>query len=421
MHLGIKAFEYLQKNTLAYKKFPKISEEKWRTWEQSFRIACLLHDCGHAPFSHTFEKYYKRHNSLEVTLATLCGHPDQAALLSSAAPHEKMSAILVMTHYKDRIDKLVPTADIELIVRMITGWRYPTRDTDERKIEGCLIELLNGTAIDVDKLDYIMRDTWASGFVNASIDIDRLFASITLENSQGGNLVIAYAKPALNVLSSVLLARNYLYQWVYYHHKVLYDQWLLLQAVETVPRSLYDMDNESFEKLMFSIDIFSTPQKIGEESFWMPCDGDLIHLIKRSAKSKVGNEYADEWLSRGHKRKSMWKSFAEYCIIFEDLPLDHMESLDNEKLQGVVKTALDALDLDENAAMILPSKPKLAQFTADNVFIKLQNKTIPFSKLPEIGNNSQNNVPAFFYLYFDRDIISKKALIEQIFTEYSKT
>jgi HD superfamily phosphohydrolase len=420
MYLGSKAFSYLKKNTINSGDFSDLSEDKWNIWEQSFKVACLLHDCGHAPFSHTFEKYYETHNSLAEEIAAKCEASDEASQVDRAAPHEKMSALLVLTHFKVEIEKLEPAPDINLVVRMITGWQHVRKDTEEKKIEGCLISLLNGTAIDVDKLDYIMRDTWASGFVNASIDIDRLFSAITLKYNSTGNLVISYKKSALNVLSSVLLARNYLYQWVYYHHKVLYDQWLLVNAVEQVTETLWSIRNEEFEKAVFSPGIFEAPQQVANEKLWMPCDGDFIQLIKRSVQSESGNPYGEEWLSRKHTRKSMWKSFAEYCTIFRHLPLELMESQENEKLHGVVTSALEVLKLDDNNAITITSKPKLAQFTPSNVFIELNGEIESFANLPEVKNSGHTKIPAFFYLYYNRDKISSEAILEQINSEYSK-
>jgi HD superfamily phosphohydrolase len=56
-HLGKLAFHYPKKNTqLEWKDI--IQEGKWKVYEKSFNIACLMHDCAHSPFSHTFENNY---------------------------------------------------------------------------------------------------------------------------------------------------------------------------------------------------------------------------------------------------------------------------------------------------------------------------------------------------------------------------
>ena len=69
--------------------------------------------------------------------------------------------------------------DICFIVRMILGLKYK-EFRPEKQIKNCFIELLNGKNFDVDKLDYIIRDTKMSGISNISIDVDRLLNALTL-------------------------------------------------------------------------------------------------------------------------------------------------------------------------------------------------------------------------------------------------
>ena len=62
---------------------------------------------------------------------------------------------------------------------MILGLKY-NEYTPERQIRNCFIELLNGSNIDVDKLDYTIRDTKMSGISNITIDVERILKSITI-------------------------------------------------------------------------------------------------------------------------------------------------------------------------------------------------------------------------------------------------
>lgn len=153
-----------------------------------------MHDCGHAPFSHTCEKFYNHteqakegadKNRANAWLLQQCQSDSRFAsdfhLLDAApADHEAFSAALMIDFFGDAVREL--GADPVLAARMITGCRYDDSQTDEQGLANCLIALLHGEAIDVDKLDYLLRDTWASGVKNTAIDVDRLLHGIGIKD-----------------------------------------------------------------------------------------------------------------------------------------------------------------------------------------------------------------------------------------------
>lgn len=211
-HLGKMAFGNLKLNAPVLSTLAKPQLDKYKS---SFLIACLLHDCAHTPFSHTCENYLDIERNLDAELITAVGSTkfkdDYQYIASEPAPHEKASAILVSAKFKDSIEQ--HGSDPELVLRMIIGCKYRTPNSTQQ-LENCLIELLHSRTIDVDKLDYIMRDTWTSGVNNISIDIYRLLSAITIQKDQSGKLRLAYKKSALSVLQNVVDARNYLYRWI---------------------------------------------------------------------------------------------------------------------------------------------------------------------------------------------------------------
>ncbi|MDA3926529.1 MAG: HD domain-containing protein [Kiritimatiellae bacterium] len=145
-----------------------VSDEEWLRTTKSFEIACLLHDCGHAPFSHTYEIYYnhsktgiKRAERYLLRVANDRGfQSDFEDMGAPPAPHESFSAYLVVSVFSLQIKEA--GGDPILVARMITGIKN-TQVSAVNRLEDIFINLLNGSPIDVDKLDYILRDTWASG------------------------------------------------------------------------------------------------------------------------------------------------------------------------------------------------------------------------------------------------------------------
>ncbi len=211
-YLGEKALECLKKNS------NKNQNKVFKRYGPLFKLACLLHDCAHAPFSHSFEKYYlgvadstkkdsiksKLKNSIKeigCELAPLSVSAIEAYELDidrlfdeSPAPHEVFSAIIVAHNYSLSIKEIcndvygideINCEAIEFIQRSILGLKYDLNkgsksERTNKSLLNCLIQVLNSKSVDVDKLDYIMRDSAASGNNNLTVDVDRILNALTI-------------------------------------------------------------------------------------------------------------------------------------------------------------------------------------------------------------------------------------------------
>lgn len=228
-YLGSKAVDALL-NNFSHDNYWNISSDRdgilfWAKNKILFLIACLLHDIGHAPFSHSLEseihtnsggdrfreRLAKKINEGERSQAS----DTEAIEISSAeitgVPHEQVGALLILEHLRENVERVFDAliadsyprvsergilyaeyysynpvinkneldADLCFIARMILGLKYKEY-TPEKQIRNCFIELLNGSNFDVDKLDYIIRDTKMSGISNIAIDVERLLKSISI-------------------------------------------------------------------------------------------------------------------------------------------------------------------------------------------------------------------------------------------------
>ncbi len=170
----------------------------------TIRMAALLHDIGHFPFSHVFEGFYK-----EI----------------EKHPHEFISAELVgMKTVRDILVKHHPkyNYDIEIIQKMIKG--------DHLTIPLRYVQLLN-SKIDADRIDYLLRDSYNCGLIYGNIDIDRIFRNIQLVKYKGTN-VIAISNKANISVDQFLVARYYMYNTVYYHKTTFCFEEILRKIVK---------------------------------------------------------------------------------------------------------------------------------------------------------------------------------------------
>lgn len=81
-----------------------------------------------------------------------------------AAPHELMSAIVSLQEFESIISAKMRS----FFARCIIGYKYVNAMDTQKSLMNCLIELLNSKIIDVDKLDYLLRDSYMPMMPNES-------------------------------------------------------------------------------------------------------------------------------------------------------------------------------------------------------------------------------------------------------------
>ena len=171
--------------------------------EEAALIAILLHDIGHGPFSH----------ALETSLINGITHEDLSLLLM-----EKLNEI-----FKGRLD---------LAIEIFKG-------TYSRKF---LHELIAGQ-VDMDRLDYLRRDSFFTGVIEGSVGSDRI---IRMLNVVDDRLVID--EKGIYSLEKFLIARRLMYWQVYMHKTVLSSESLLVKVLKRAK-----------EIAVTGTDLFATP------------------------------------------------------------------------------------------------------------------------------------------------------------------
>ena len=159
-------------------------------WEAVALAAALLHDIGHGPFSHTFE-----------------------TVLPNARAHESWTSQIILD----------PSTEVLAVLREFDA---QAPDAVERLIHGVcpirhLARAVSGT-FDVDRCDYLMRDSHMTGVRYGLLDLDWLLASLRLYLPAGASaatLAVDGAK-GLTAVEGFFLARLYMYRQVYLHKAV---------------------------------------------------------------------------------------------------------------------------------------------------------------------------------------------------------
>jgi len=160
--------------------------------------AALLHDLGHGPFSHLFEE-----------------------VLPHARHHERWTRDIL----------LEPSTEVHQTLESISP-RMSTRvaallDGDYRL--GYLSQSVSGT-LDVDRADYLLRDSHMTGVRYGLYDLDWLLHALTFACVEGRWVLAVQGRKGLPPVESFFLGRHFMYQQVY-HHKATRAADALVRAI----------------------------------------------------------------------------------------------------------------------------------------------------------------------------------------------
>lgn len=411
-NLGKFAFEHFKANVLtdyAHENIEDLNQEFWAESKKIFLLACLLHDVGHSPFSHTGEFFYlsNRSNSSDcyiydelIKLVNQESFTDQFRKSitdkSVAKPHEIMSSIIGLKKWL----RDYSFEQKELFARMIIGLQFNEKSKIKFGIYNALIYLLNSSVIDVDKLDYLMRDKAMTGFEGVNIDTERLLASICLVNTKIGsgkdNYHLGYYKNALSVIENVVVAHDLEKKWIQTHSVVSYDSFLVRRCIKGID-SYYSKqcDSSIFCEKSLGLDGLI----ISNATIKLLSDADIIYLAKQLPRDNAQFQYVTEYFNRSIRKKAIWKSESEF-----DLMLREVGDNDREIFVQWLKTISEILKSNDEAY-------------EDSIVInesRCQSLNISFNKIMEdqaVPKEDKDTAKEIFY---------KQNKIMDVFREFAK-
>ena len=154
------------------------------------RVAALLHDIGHAPFSHSAEELFAGGIDHEEMTRRLLFHDDVAGVLA------------------ERGEGVTP----ERVAGVLAGG-----DRGAEGIDRLLSQVISGE-IDVDKMDYLLRDSLFCGVRYGSYDLERLLDTmLPVQDWETGDWVIGVDEGGVHALEALVLARYYMFTQVYFN------------------------------------------------------------------------------------------------------------------------------------------------------------------------------------------------------------
>jgi HD superfamily phosphohydrolase len=277
---------------------PNIAKSAAEDEAEMVRIAALLHDVGHGPFSHVFEHLLVK---------------------ELGKTHEDMTYwIITNSELKERLNKI--GHDPEKIGKLATGVLH--------KPKKAFLDQIISSAVDVDKLDFVVRDTHHTGAEYGYIDIFRLIHALDV---LGENLAVDLG--ALSALESFIIARIESFKSIYFHRVGRAAQIMLATAMEKASEEL-------------GLAKFKTP-----EEYLAMDDYTVWTKLKNSKKSSA--------IIKNLERRKMLKCAYERTFYEKDAMISNIFSQESHRNQLQTDIAKKARVEAEAVIIDVPTVPSV--------------------------------------------------------------
>ena len=209
---------------------PLTAPDELRYWKRVLRMAALCHDAGHLPFSHASEK----------------------DLLPPDWDHERLTRLIISSEEMKQIwESVTPPLRAQDIEKVAVGPRK-AKNLQFSDWEAILAEIIVGDAFGVDRIDYLLRDSYHTGVAYGRFDHYRLIDTLRiLPQSDAGN---SSSEPSVGIeeggiqsVEALMIARYFMYSQVYFHRtRRIYDIHLNDYLKEWLNGGLFPTDLKEF-------------------------------------------------------------------------------------------------------------------------------------------------------------------------------
>ena len=296
MHTASLLYDSIRRNSIELLKSElAYNETGLDRHSQLVRLVALLHDVGHAPFSHAGEGLLPEDED------------------GQHYTHESYSAAIVRQHFEDVIENHPMNKNCGFRAEDVASLLEGSQATEQSLFWR---DLLVGQ-MDADRMDYLLRDSHHIGVRYGTFDLHRLVATAcVVPGAEGQSPRLGVSKGGWHSAEALVLARYFMFTQVYFHKtRVAYDIHLLKGLAELLPDRL-----------------FPPPDGSGLDEFLKWDDWRVLGLLQQGK----GGEHCERLANRDHFR---W--------VYETPEIPSQKDLDD--LQNIREGLGDLLAAEQSA------------------------------------------------------------------------
>lgn len=300
---------------------------------QEIRLAALLHDVGHGPFSHLFEEVLQ---------------------IKKKISHEEMGKRIIL---HSEIGDILSNAGFDR--RFITKLAFG--DSKYKFVN----ELISGS-LSADMMDYLQRDGYFTGAEHAKIDHKRIIQSLDVYKNK-----LALDRSALYSFESMILSRYQMFKAVYFHKTVRSAEVMMLEAIRLAD------DEAEFTSLNLDDYVKLTDEFVISQ---------ILSLSEYTNELRRAKQIANDYQNR-HLLKCVYEK------IMSNKKSDDQDKL-RQKISKKSKIDKNEIFVDTSTTSSLPLTPSkektksIILITKDRT--KSSAKEIPFSKIPVVSSVAES-------------------------------
>ncbi len=342
-------------------RFNDFSHATHASMQRVLRLCALVHDLGHGPLSHTFETFMPAFKDIAPLLddaRLLALAPVKEALLKGKhgrIEHEAMSCLLFAVIWQDLDgEPWVPRA----VAAVLLGSDPGPVDPQLRPLLPLVRDMVSSAPIDADRMDYLLRDSKATGVCYGLYEPNRVLKSILcMRGPDGESYRLGWRWSGLKAIQSFVMARYQMFDQIYYN-KTWRAICLMLQDVSRHADKLETplIGTDSLDALLADY------ENMSDEAFLRTLRGD--RRSDRIVHPGISN------LMRQVHRRRLWRSVYEFHgdegdpkAFVNDLQAKHPDRsfiLDLQKVKAMkdLERGAPLLTFDRKRRYSLPRKKR---------------------------------------------------------------